>query len=88
MKLVIKVVPGSSRDALVGWLGDALKIKVRAKAEQGKANAAVEKILAQALGLPQKNVRIAAGKTASRKTVEIAGIEAAELKEKLERFAG
>ncbi len=88
MKLAIKVVPGSSRDALVGWLDDALKIKVRAKAEQGKANAAVEKVLAQALSLSKKNVQIVAGKTASRKTVEIDGIDAEELKEKLDRIVG
>ncbi len=83
MKLSLKIVPGSSRDVIVGWLGDDLKIKVRAKAEQGKANAAVEKVLAKTLGLSLKDVQITAGKTASRKTVEIAGIDAAELNEKL-----
>ena len=84
MKLPLKIVPGSSRDSIVGWLGDDLKIKVRAKAEQGKANAAVEKVLAHALSLPRKNVRIVAGMTASRKTVEITGIDTKELKEKMQ----
>ena len=83
MKLSLKIVPGSSRDAIVGWLGDDLKIKVRAKAEQGKANAAVEKVLAKTLGLSLEDVQITAGMTASRKTVEIAGIDTAQLNEKL-----
>jgi len=86
MKLAIKVIPSASQNELVGWLGDALKVRVQAKAEQGKANIAVEKTLAKALGLPRKNVQIVAGKTTSRKTVELIGIEAAQLQQKLEEI--
>jgi len=30
-RLSLKVVPGSSRDDIVGWLGDSLKVKVKVK---------------------------------------------------------
>ncbi|MGI9178416.1 MAG: DUF167 domain-containing protein, partial [Pirellulales bacterium] len=40
-RLRVKIVPGSSRNEIVGWLGDALKIKVTAPPEKGKANDAV-----------------------------------------------
>ena len=41
----VKVVPGGSRDEIAGMLGDALKIKVSAQAEGGKANRAVCELL-------------------------------------------
>ncbi|MFM7075771.1 MAG: DUF167 domain-containing protein, partial [Planctomycetaceae bacterium] len=50
-RLEVKVVPGSSRDQIVGWLGDALKIKVTAPPEKGKANERVVELLAGALGI-------------------------------------
>ena len=34
----LKVVPGSSRDAIAGILGGRLKVKVAAAPEDGKAN--------------------------------------------------
>ena len=46
IRLQLKVVPGSSKDEVAGWLGDALKVRVGAPAERGRANAAVEKLVA------------------------------------------
>ena len=83
MKLDLKVVPKSSRDCVAGWLGDALKVRVRAPAERGKANAAVEQLVAGALDLPREAVRITAGKTSARKTAEITGLSAAEVHHRL-----
>lgn len=37
-RLSLKLVPGSSRDEVVGWLGDSLKVKVKAPPEKGRAN--------------------------------------------------
>ncbi|MDB5986037.1 MAG: hypothetical protein JWR16_1090 [Nevskia sp.] len=82
--LVIKVSPNASRDALLGWLDDALKISVTATPERGKANAAVEALLARVLGLAQRDVRVIAGHTQSRKRIEIVGLEAAEVRHRLD----
>jgi uncharacterized protein (TIGR00251 family) len=78
VKLPVKVVPGSSRDCIAGWLGAILKVRVRAPAERGKANAAVEKLVADALGVPGNCVQIVSGSTAARKTIEITGLSATE----------
>jgi uncharacterized protein YggU (UPF0235/DUF167 family) len=79
MRLDLKVSPKASRDALTGWLGERLKVLVTAAPERGKANAAVEVLLAQALGLPKSKVRVAVGQTAKTKRVEIDGLDSAEL---------
>ncbi|MDH3220620.1 MAG: DUF167 domain-containing protein, partial [Gammaproteobacteria bacterium] len=52
VKISLKVVPGASRDAIAGWYGDRLRVRVGAAPQRGKANAAVEKLVAHALGLP------------------------------------
>jgi uncharacterized protein (TIGR00251 family) len=71
MKLNVKVVPGASRSSIDGWLGDALKIRVAAPAERGRANDAVRDILARTLGIPRSSVRIISGQSSPRKIVEI-----------------
>lgn len=71
MKLQIKVIPSSSKDAIVGWLEDTLKVKVKAPPEKGKANKAVIKIIEKALALEKGSVTIESGLTSSRKTLEI-----------------
>ena len=71
-RLNIKVVPGASRDQIVGWLGDALKIKVTAPPENGKANEAVVTLLAETLGVRRDTIEIVSGHGSPAKTVEIA----------------
>ena len=82
-RLSVKVIPGSSRSVIAGWLGDALKVKVAAAPERGKANAAVQALLSEALGVPAKNVTIVSGPTSPRKVVEIAGLSEEKLRRKL-----
>ena len=72
-RLQLKVVPSSSWDAIVGWLGKVLKVKVKVMAppEKGLANGAVEALLAKTLGLSSKSVSIVSGHSSPTKTVEI-----------------
>jgi uncharacterized protein (TIGR00251 family) len=86
MRIPLKVVPGSSRDELSGWLGDRLKVRVRAAAEGGKANAAVTKVVARGLGVPRRAVRIVSGATSAHKILEIDDLGEAELRERLARL--
>ena len=83
MQLAVKVVPGSSREDIAGWLGDTLKVRVRVPPEKGKANRAVEQLLSRVLGMPTAAVNIVAGHGSPRKTVEIAGMNEAAVLTKL-----
>jgi uncharacterized protein (TIGR00251 family) len=82
-RLTVKVIPGASSNAIAGWLGDTLRVRVTAPPEKGKANTAVKKLIAAALELPASAVTIVGGATTERKTIEIAGIAPAELHRRL-----
>ena len=79
-RLKIKVVPGSSKTQIVGWLGDCLKIKVAAPPEKGKANQAVIKLLCKRLQLSQESIEIVRGSTSPLKVLQITGITAQQLR--------
>ena len=83
MRIPLKVVPGSSRDEISGWLGDSLKVRVRAVAEAGKANAAVTRVVALRLGVPRQAVRIVTGTTSAHKLIEVDDLSMTELRERL-----
>lgn len=83
IELTIKVVPGASRDRIAGAWGTGLRVAVAAPPEGGKANAAVERLLATALGVPSTKVRIIRGLTNPIKTLLIHGLSAVELGSRL-----
>ena len=64
----VKAVPGASRDAIAGALGDRLKIRVSAPPEGGRANDAIARVLSSALGLQERAVRLVAGPASPLKT--------------------
>ena len=81
--LVVKAVPNAPRSEVVGWLGDALKIKVHAPALDGRANDALCEFLADELGLPRRAVTLAHGEKSRQKPVRIAGLTMPEVRAKL-----
>lgn len=87
-KISLKVVPSSSRDQVVGWLGEALKIKVKAPPEKGKANAAVMELLATTLRIDADRINIVQGHSAPNKVASIRGLENSKMMEFLKRTVG
>jgi uncharacterized protein YggU (UPF0235/DUF167 family) len=78
-RIAVKVSAKASRTGATGWIGDTLKISVTAAPERGKANAAVVEVLAGLLGVAPSAIRIERGAATSRKLVEVAGLDQAEL---------
>jgi uncharacterized protein len=70
-RLRVRVAPGASRAEVVGRVGDAWKLRVRAAPERGLANDAVVALLAESLGVARRDVRIVAGQTGRDKVVEL-----------------
>lgn len=83
IELDVKVVPGASRTRLSGRWGHALKVAVAAPPEGGKANAALVRVLAEALGVRAADVHLVRGHGSPLKRVAVAGINAAEARRRL-----
>jgi uncharacterized protein (TIGR00251 family) len=67
----LKVVPGASRDRIAGALGGTLKITIAAPPEKGKANRAVVRLLADALGVRPNQIEVVRGLASPNKSVLI-----------------
>jgi len=70
----VRVSPGARRTEIAGRHGDGWKVRVAAPPEDGRANEAVLRLLAERLGLPRRSVTIVSGHTAREKVVELDGI--------------
>ena len=66
-------------------MGNTLKVRVTAPAERGKANAAIEALVADALGISSAQARIVAGGTSPHKVIEITGLSEAEVHRLLQK---
>lgn len=66
-----------------GAHGDSLKVRVRAAPVDGAANAAAIEVIAAALGVPKRAVRIVSGASSRSKTVEVGGLSAAAVRRAL-----
>lgn len=82
-RLAIKAIPNAPKNAVAGWLGDALKVKVHAPALEGRANEELCEFLAETLGLPKRAVTLLQGEKSRQKLVQIEGLDLATAKAKL-----
>lgn len=69
--LRVAVTPGGAKDALAGLAEDRLRVRLRAKAVEGRANAALTDFLADRLGLKARQVTIVSGDKSRKKTIRI-----------------
>jgi uncharacterized protein (TIGR00251 family) len=81
--LAIKAIPNAPRSQVVGWLGEALKVKVHAPPVEGRANEVLCEFLADTLGVPRRAVTVLRGDTSRQKLVRIEGLSPADLKARI-----
>ena len=87
-RIPVKLTPKSSKDAIEGWDVDpdgrpVLKVRVRAQPVEGAANAALEAVLAKALGVARRDVNLTRGNQSRLKMVEVTGLSDSEVRERL-----
>ena len=83
IRLVLHVQPGASRSEVAGLHGDALKVRVAARAIEGGANRELIRHLAERLGIPRGALTLVAGEHARRKVILARGITESEARLKL-----
>ncbi len=83
VRVRVKASPGARRTRVVGMLGDRLKVAVTAPPEDGKANAALCELLADALGLPAREVEVIEGRSTPLKVLEARGVALCHAVERL-----
>lgn len=82
-RIRVKAVPGASRDAVAGALGDRLKVRISAPPEGGKANEALVRVLAKALGVRAREVELVSGPTNPEKVFLVVGLAPREVAKRL-----
>jgi uncharacterized protein (TIGR00251 family) len=85
--LEVYVQPGAARDGLVGRHGHALKIRVAAPAEAGRANRSCMALLAATLDVPAASIELVSGPTHRHKRFRFTAVSAEALVERLTAFS-
>ncbi len=83
--LSIHVQPRASRNAVVGWAGNTLKIRLTAPPVEGAANAACLTFLAKLLDLSPSRLEILRGDRSRSKVIRITGLTQDEVHARLSR---
>jgi len=81
--VAVKVVPGASRDRIVGPLGERLKVAVRQPPEKGAANRAAGAMLAEALAVKVADVELVRGAARPQKVFLVRGLGPAAVRRRL-----
>jgi len=81
--LQFHTVPNAKQNRVMGEHGAAIKIKLRAPAVEGKANAALRCFLAEELGIPEHAIALEHGHKSRDKVIRIEGLSAADVRRRL-----
>jgi len=83
VSLAVWVTPGAPRSEVAGVADGYLRLRLAAPAHEGKANAELVRLVAEALGVPRRQVDIVRGATGRRKVIHVGGVTLEEARRKL-----
>jgi len=83
----VKIVPGSSKNKIIGVFNDSLKITITAPPVEGKANKKCIAYLAKYFNVAKSKIEIISGQTSKNKLIKICDISQKEFLDKLEEIS-
>lgn len=83
VRIRVRVQPGASRSAVLGWHGDALRVAVTAPPVGGAANEAVCRLVAETLAVSRRAVRVVRGAASRNKVLSVTGADEAACRQRL-----
>jgi uncharacterized protein (TIGR00251 family) len=86
--LPVRAQPGAKKNAILGERAGALRVAVSVPPERGRANAAIQAVLAEAIGCKSSQVGLLAGETSREKRFLILDLTPDELRERLDILLG
>jgi uncharacterized protein (TIGR00251 family) len=88
VEVAVHAQPGAGRTQVVGRHGDAVKIRVAAPPERGRANEALAAVLAETFGVPAKQVSLLSGEASRSKRFRLDGVDPDAVAKRLEDLIG
>jgi uncharacterized protein (TIGR00251 family) len=82
-RLKVRVVPDARRNEIAGFFQGEVRLKVKASAQEGKANAEVIRFLAELIDCQRSKIAIKQGEKSRNKMIEITDVNPAEVQRKL-----
>lgn len=82
-KLRVRVTPRAGRDRIDGVRDGVLRVRLAAPPVEGRANEALVRLLARALGVPPRDIAVVRGATAREKVIAIEGLDETEVLRRL-----
>ncbi|MFK7822489.1 MAG: DUF167 domain-containing protein [Planctomycetaceae bacterium] len=84
----VKANPKAKRNAITGWHDGRLKVSITVAPENGKANEAIVKLLAKAIGVPKLAIELHRGAKSQLKEFVIADSDIQTVKQRLAARCG
>jgi uncharacterized protein YggU (UPF0235/DUF167 family) len=79
----VTVKPGAKAPGIIVGADDSIIVRVREPATEGKANEAVRRAIARAVGVPPSSVTLLRGASSRRKLFSIVGVTATAVQTRL-----
>ncbi|MBI4299706.1 MAG: YggU family protein [Chloroflexi bacterium] len=82
-RISVHVQPNAKRSEVVGMAEGIFRVRIAAPPSEGRANEALLAFLADALGVKRRDVSLVRGASSREKVVEVAGLDAETIRERL-----